>query len=169
VKATAAPKAEAKPAAQLGPGRPKSQVTEAGAKPPVKRGPGRPKGTATKATAKPAAKRGPGRPKGKATKAAAKPAAKRGPGRPKGTATKAAARRGRPAKPKAPASPLQAIEGFGPALARNFEAAGVNTPAKVAALSNVKMAEILAKCGPRYRNATPEKMDAYRKAAKAAK
>lgn len=124
--------------------------------------------TTTKAAAEAKPKRRPGRPKG---------TAKRSPGRPKKTATKSSAGRpktgskgpGRPRKAKAPASPLQAIKGFGPTLARNFEAAGVNTPAKVAALSNAKMAEILANCGPRYRNATPEKMEAYRQAAKAAK
>lgn len=82
--------------------------------------------------------------------------AKRGPGRPR-------------TKPKVEPSALQAIQGVGPAMAKQFEAAGVKTPAAMASLSNEKMAAILENCGPRYRNATPEKMDAYRAAATAAK
>lgn len=144
----------------------------------------------TAATAKPAAKkRGPGRPK-KSSTAKAKPAAKkRGPGRPKKSATasvteaeaateapakKTTSRKrkgpGRPrTKPAAPVSALQAIKGVGPAMAAQFEAAGVKTPAAMAKLSNTKMADILAKCGPRYRNADSAKMQTYRDAAKAAK
>jgi len=132
-------------------------------------------------TSKPAAKRR-GRPAGSkrtAEKSApAKPAAKRR-GRPAGSKNKKTATKkstgtkrgpGRPrTKSKAPASPLQAIKGVGPAMAAQFEAAGVKTPAQMAKLSNAKMSAILDKCGPRYRNATPEKMDVYRKAATAAK
>ncbi|MEM9528729.1 MAG: helix-hairpin-helix domain-containing protein, partial [Bacteroidota bacterium] len=84
------------------------------------------------------------------------PAAKRGPGRPA-------------SKTKAPKSPLEAINGVGPPMAKKFEEAGIKTPAKFASLSNAKMSAILANCGPRYRNATPEKMQGYRDAAKAAK
>jgi hypothetical protein len=54
-------------------------------------------------------------------------------------------------------------------MAAQFEAAGVKTPAAMAKLSNVKMIEILDKCGPRYRNASTEKAQAYRDAATAAK
>jgi predicted flap endonuclease-1-like 5' DNA nuclease len=125
----------------------------------VKRSPGRPKKAATAAaTAKPAAKRSAGRPK-KATTATAKAvagAAKKGPGRPRKT-------------PAVPASALVAIAGVGPAMAAKFEEAGVKTPAALSKLSNVKMAAILAKCGPRYRNADSTKMQAYRDAATAAK
>lgn len=161
----------------------------ASSKPAAKRR-GRPAGAKNKTATKPAAKRG--RPAGSKNKtAAAKPAAKAAPAKP------AAKRRGRPAgsknkttaakpvakkttgpkrspgrprtKPKTPASALEAINGVGPAMAKQFEAAGVKTPAQMAKLSNKKMAEILEKCGPRYRNATPAKMDTYRKAATAAK
>ncbi|MFK8165103.1 MAG: hypothetical protein AB8H12_21845, partial [Lewinella sp.] len=66
-------------------------------------------------------------------------------------------------------SALEAINGVGPAMAKQFEAAGVKTPAAMAKLSNVKMAAILAKCGPRYRSADSAKIQAYRDAATAAK
>ncbi len=147
-------------------------------KPVAKRGPGRPKKAATKAAAKPAVKRGPGRPKKKkaATAAAATtttpttaPTAAPKPATPKATGAKKKGP-GRPRKkPAAPASPLQAIKGVGPAMAAQFEAAGVKTPAAMAKLSNTKMAAILEKCGPRYRNADATKMQAYRDAATAAK
>jgi len=155
-----------KSTAKRGPGRPKKSVT-------ATRGPGRPKKATT---AKPAATRGPGRPK-KATTTVAKPSAKRGPGRPKKSTTAAkpttgAAKKGpgRPRKsPAVPASPLQAVAGVGPAMAAKFEEAGVKTPAAMAKLSNTKMAAILAKCGPRYRNADSAKMQSYRDAAAAAR
>lgn len=161
-----------KVSAKRSPGRPKKSAT-ATAKPAVKRGPGRPKKTATE-VAKPVAKKGPGRPK-KSTTAAA--AAKRSAGRPKKatTAAKPAAGAvkkspGRPRKtPAVPVSALVAIVGVGPAMAAKFEEAGVKTPAALSKLSNVKMAAILAKCGPRYRNADSTKMQAYRDAATAAK
>lgn len=174
----AAPVAEAvaKPAAKKrGPGRPKKAA--AAKKPAAKRGPGRPKkATAAKKAVAPVAevaeaaevaaetpavapapKKKAGRPK-KATATAKKPAsgASKGPGRPR-------------TKPAGPVSPLLAIKGVGPAMAVQFEAAGVKTPAAMAKLSNVKMADILAKCGPRYRNADATKMQAYRDAAAAAK
>ena len=148
-----AKKTAAKPAAKRSPGRPKKAASTTAAKPAAKRSPGRPKKDATAAAAKPAAKRSPGRPK-KAT-AAAKPAAtgaKRGPGRPR-------------TKPATPVSPLVAIPGFGPALAKHFEAAGVKTPAAVAKLSNSKMSAILQNCGRRYQNADSARMQAYRDAA----
>lgn len=86
------------------------------------------------------------------------------------TATGPKRKPGRPrTKIKEPVSPLVAIAGVGPALAGKFEEAGVKTPAQFSRLSNAKMAEILQSCGPRYRNATPEKMTAYREAAKAVK
>ena len=101
---------------------------------------------------------------------AAKTTARRGkPAAAKKATTGAKRGPGRPRVAKAPASPLVAIDGFGPALARQFEAAGVKTPAAVAKLPNAKMAAILATCVPRYRNATPEKMEAYRAAAAKAK
>jgi predicted flap endonuclease-1-like 5' DNA nuclease len=174
-------------------GRPKKAAT---AKPAAKRSPGRPKkavkGTAAPTAAEPvvptaaesaaptaaepaAGKRGPGRPK--KTSTATKPAAKRRAGRPKKAATAAKPaeegakkRPGRPRKtPAVPASPLIVIAGVGPAMAAKFEEAGVKTPAAMAKLSNVKMAAILAECGPRYRNADSTKMQAYRDAAAAAK
>jgi predicted flap endonuclease-1-like 5' DNA nuclease len=137
--------------AKRGPGRPKKAATTT-----AKRGPGRPKKAAT-AEAKPAtAKRGPGRPKKATTAKPATGGAKRGPGRPRKT-------------PAVPASPLVAIAGVGPAMAAKFEESGVKTPAALAKLSNVKMAAILAKCGPRYRNADSAKMQTYRDAAAAVK
>lgn len=152
-------------------GRPAKKSTTSTAK----KGPGRPK-KATTTTTTTTAKRGPGRPK----KTADAPVAKKGPGRPKKTTTASTAKKstaagakkgpGRPrTKPATPKSPLEAINGVGPAMAKHFEAAGVKTPAAMAKLSNVKMAAILEKCGPRYRNADAAKMDAYRKAATAAK
>lgn len=191
------PVASSKPAAKRR-GRPAGVKNKPAAKPAAKRGRpagSKNKTAATKPVekttpAKPAAKRR-GRPAGSKNKAtaakpvakatAAKPAAKRG--RPAGSKNKATAAKpvakkttgpkrspGRPrTKPKTPASALEAINGVGPAMAKQFEAAGVKTPAQMAKLSNKKMAEILEKCGPRYRNATPAKMDAYRKAATAAK
>lgn len=130
-------------------GAPAKKVTKA------KRGPGRPKKATTAAATKPAAKRSPGRPKKAVAKLAAG-GAKKGPGRPRKT-------------PAVPASALVAIAGVGPAMAAKFEEAGVKTPAALAKLSNVKMAAILAKCGPRYRNADSAKMQTYRDAAAAVK
>jgi len=154
--------------AKRGPGRPKKATTSAA--PSAKRSPGRPKKATTSAA--PAAKKGPGRPKKAST------TAKKSPGRPKKAATtkkaavSGAAKKGpgRPrTKPATPKLALEAVAGVGPAMARQFEASGVKTPAAMAKLSNVKMAAILAKCGPRYRNTTTAKMDEYRKAATAAK
>ena len=125
------------------------------------------KPAAPAAKAKPAAKRGAGRPrKATATKPAAakkttaKPAAKktaaggakRGPGRPRSANARVK-------------SPLEAIAGVGPGLAANFEAAGVKSPAGLAKMSNDKMAAVLAKSGPRYRNADSVKMQSLRDAA----
>jgi predicted flap endonuclease-1-like 5' DNA nuclease len=141
---------------------------------PAKRSAGRPKKAVTAAAAKPAAKRGPGRPKktaaatAKAEAPAKKAAVKKAPVKSASTGAKKGPGRPR-TKPAAPASALQSIKGVGPAMAAQFEAAGVKTPAAMAKLSNVKMAVILAKCGPRYRNADSAKMQSYRDAAKAAK
>jgi|GEM_PF-2083505 len=172
----------AKSTAKRSPGRPKrAATTSTAAKPAASRGRGRPKKSATIATAaaaKPAKKTAP--------KAAVKPAAKSGPGRPKkatsaktvasakkATVAKASGPKKRPGRPRTkPAvesSALQAVNGVGPALAKQFEAAGIKTPAALAKLSNVKMGAILANCGPRYRNADAAKMQAYRDAATAAK
>lgn len=153
----------------------------------TKRSPGRPrKSTAAKVAsatptvakeeAKPTAptkRRGrPAGSKNKATAAKATAAAKKSP------ATKKAApaadgtkrRPGRPrTKPVVAKSALEAIKGVGPAMAKAFEAAGVKTPAQMAKLSNVKMTEILNGVGPRYKNPTTEKIQAYREAATAAK
>lgn len=113
------------------------------------------------------AKRGPGRPR-KAITAAGGDAPKRGPGRPRKTTTAKAKPAARKRKPKGPVSPLVAISGVGATMAAQFEAAGAKSPADVANMNNDQMAEVMAKCGPRYRNATPEKMQAIRDAAKAA-
>lgn len=110
-----------------------------------------------KATAKKAAPKKVTKPVAKKATAAAKPTGeKRGPGRPR-------------TKPAVPLSPLQVIPGFGPSLAKNFEAAGVKSPAGVAKLSDKRMKAILEKCGPRYRNADEAKMKAMREAAASVK
>ena len=150
-----------------------------GPKPGGKRGPGRPRKTAADtvtpatqvassaqsadhdeaSTASVTPKRR-GRPAGSKNKSTgadkSSDGPKRGPGRPRKNAA-------------APESPLQVIKGFGPAMARKFEEAGVTTPAQVSRLSNAKMTEILDSVGPRYRNASDEKIQSYREAASAAK
>lgn len=153
-----------------------------------KRGPGRPKKAV--ATVIEVATTGVAAEEGEVAAPVAKTPAKRGPGRPKKGTTKTAVakkpraaktakakstggtsrRPGRPrTKPVVEPSALEAIKGVGPAMARQFEAAGVKTPAAMAKLSNVKMKAILENCGPRYRNADDAKMQTYRDAAMAAK
>lgn len=146
--------AKAAPAAPAEPAEPAAAAEEAKPSAPTKRR-GRPAGSKNKATA---AKATAAAKKSPATKKAA-PAAdgsKRRPGRPR-------------TKPVVAKSALEAIKGVGPAMARAFEAAGVKTPAQMAKLSNVKMAEILDGVGPRYKNPSTEKIQAYREAATAAK
>ena len=163
---TAKTKSSAPAKGKRGPGRPRKAATE--------------KSSSTKTTAKgatvtkkgtnqvPVAPATPSAAEKKTTKrrsnAAAKktsfaasgtPAKKRGPGRPR-------------KNPPAPESPLRAVAGIGPAMARAFEAAGVTTPSELAASSDDKMREVLNGIGRRYNNPSDQMIADFRQAAKEA-
>ena len=76
-------------------------------------------------------------------------------------------RRGRPSTKPAP-HPLTAIAGVGPAMAKKFSEAGVETVEEFSKLDDDRMGAILQECGPRYRNSDAQKMEGYREAARAA-
>lgn len=78
---------------------------------------------------------------------------KRGPGRPR-------------KNPPTPDSPLRAVKGVGPAMARAFEAAGVKTPADMAGLSDDKMRDVLNGIGRRYNNPSDEMIAEFKQSAK---